>query len=274
MALDPDCEAVNSTPPWPKDVTSAAFQAHSNFFIGADKTAYLKALLSIRTFVGAGLVISLLLPRTLTAIAAGLSLLPQLLVTIARATHLIGDPLRNAHPVLRGRWTANIEGSFCVFLIGVILNGHIPNKEMDNMKRAFDDMVKELESDPEKFGYLGGHGYSSQNIRVDGAMAVQYWRTQEQLMAYARNGMRKHIPAMNWSSKVVKASDHIGFWHESFHVEDGAYECIYVNCPQMLLGKASSVIPAVGTRRTARGRLGKTDGDDLDEHKFLESYFA
>jgi len=49
-------------------------------------------------------------------------------------------------------------------------------------------------------------------------------------------------------------------------VRDGEYESIYVNCPQILLGKAGNVVPAIGHKKTARGRLGKTDGTDLDHH--------
>ena len=76
--------------------------------------------------------------------------------------------------------------------------------------------------------------------------------------------MGKHFPVMIWSSKAVKVSDHIGFWHESFKVHAGEYEAIYINCPQILLGKAGTLVKAEGKRNTARGRLGITDGMDLD----------
>ena len=84
--------------------------------------------------------------------------------------------------------------------------------------------------------------------------------------------MSKHFPAMLWSSKTMKSSGHIGFWHESFNVRAGEYEGIYVNCPQILLGKAGRVVPATGQRRTALGRLGVTDGKDLNEYDMPEKY--
>jgi len=273
MTMDSDRKIMNSTLPWPKDVTAEAFKTHSAVFVGEDQTAYVKSLLSIRSFVGAGLLLAAFLPRKLIMIGAGLFLLPQLIVTFARYIGIVDDPLRKVHPVLRGRWTAQIEGSFCVFHIGFILNGYVPNKEMQQAKLAMESMIKELEADPQKFGYLGGQSYISSNIRVGGGTIIQYWRSQEQLNAYARDGMRKHFPAMIWSSKTVQLSPHLGLWHESFCVREGEYECIYTNCPQMLLGKASSVVPAVGTRRTARGRLRKTDGTDLNELNLPESYF-
>jgi hypothetical protein len=40
----------------------------------------------------------------------------------------------------------------------------------------------------------------------------------------------------------------------------------------MLLGKAGRVVPATGRRRTARGRLGVTDGNDLNEFNLPETY--
>jgi hypothetical protein len=106
---------------------------------------------------------------------------------------------------------------------------------------------------------------------VDGGMTIQYWQSQEHLNAYAGNHMAKHFPAMQWSSKTVKLSPHFGFWHESFTVHAGEYEGIYVNCPQILLGKAGRVVPATGRRRTARGRLGITDGKDIDESHIIET---
>jgi len=250
--------------PWPKHINAENFKAHSNFFVGQDETAILKGLLSIRTMVGVGMVVALFLPTKFLAIIAALMTLPQLVMTLARHFGIIEDKLRKAHPIYRGRWTAEIEGDFCVFHIGIILNGLIPSKELGEISKSFVAMHKELEAEPEKFGFFGSTTYSSQNRYVDLALTVQYWRSQDHLNAYARDHMGKHFPSMIWSSKVVKVSDHIGFWHESFKVHAGEYEAIYVNCPQILMGKAGTLVKAEGKRNTARGRLGITDGMDLD----------
>jgi len=251
--------------PWPKHINAESFKAHSNFFVGADETAMFKALLSIRTFIGVGLVISLILPTKILAVFAALMTLPQLVMTLARHHGIVEDKLRKAHPVYRGRWAGRIEGDFCVFHIGIILNGHIPSNELKQIGEAFINMHKELEADPEKWGFYGSTNYTSSNIRVDLGLTVQYWRSQDHLNAYARQHMAKHFPAMIWSSKMMKLSDHIGFWHESFKVHAGEYEAIYINCPQILLGKAGTLVKAQGSLRTARGRLGVTDGKDLDD---------
>lgn len=266
----------NNELPWPKDVSAASFKKNSNYAVGRDNTMFFKMLFSIRTFMGLGmfacLVLSLFLPHWIILLGVAGMLLPQLAITLAKQRKIIDDPWRKAHPVLRGRWAAEIEGDFCVFHIGSCMNTDLPTKEYGEIGKAFNSMLEELEANPEEFGYLGSHTYFSGNPRVDTVFSCQYWRSQEQLNAYARNRMGDHFPAMLWTSKLMKVSANIGFWHESFSVRKGEYEAIYVNCPQMLLGKASSVVQAVGKKRTARGRLGKTDGTDLNEHDLPESY--
>ena len=256
--------------PWPEHVSAEAFKSHSNFFVGRDTTALFKSLLSIRSMVGAGMILALLLPVKIAMVLAALMTLPQLLRTIGQHFGFIQDPLRKLRPVLRGRYAAKIEGDFCVFHIGVALNGLIPSKEMKKIGDAFDAMTRELEADPEKYGYLGSENYVSTNPSTDVALTVQYWRSREHLNAYAREHMAEHFPAMLWSSQIMKQSAHCGFYHESFTVRAGDYEAVYINCPRVLLGKAAMLVPATGRNRTARGRLGITDGNEFNDE--LKSY--
>jgi hypothetical protein len=46
-------------------------------------------------------------------------------------------------------------------------------------------------------------------------------------------------------------------------VRDGMYETVYDNVPPRGLGKVGTLYPATERRRTAAGRLGWTDGDDV-----------
>lgn len=249
---------------WPDQINAAAFKAHSNSFVGADNMALFKTMVSIRTMVGLGMALALLLPMKIVALGTAMMTLPQLIVTLARYFHLMEDSLRRAHPVLPGRYTAEIEGDFAVFHIGFILNGHIPTREMKQLLDSFNSMLGDLEGQPEKYGFYGSTTYTSANTRVDSIMAIQYWRSQHHLNAFARDRLSSHFPSMQWLGKVAKVSTNVGFWHESFAVHAGEHESIYVHCPQILLGKAGKVVPATGQRRTARGRLGLTDGNDLN----------
>jgi Domain of unknown function (DUF4188) len=258
-------KSAQTPAPWPEHINAASFKAHSNARIGADKTSVFKTMLSIRTMIGVGMAASLLLPTKIVAVVAAMMTLPQLILTLARHYQLIEDRLKTAHPVLRGRYAAEIEGDFCVFHIGLTVNTKIPAKEIAQVGRSFQSMLSELEADPEKYGFYGAENFVAGNISAGGTLAVQFWRSQEHVNAYARDHMSKHFPAMLWSSKYVKVSPDVGFWHEGFTVRAGEYEGIYVNCPQMLLGKAGRVVRAIGRKRTALGRLGLSDGNDLQE---------
>ena len=201
--------------PWPEHLSGPNFKSNSNFFVGYDGSAFLKSLLSIRSMVGAGLIIALFLPKPIVGIVAATMTVPQLILTLARRFGIIDDPLRKAHPVFRGRYCADIEGDFCVFHIGGVLNGNIPSDKYNEVAKAFEEMVKELEADPQKYGFLGASIYVSANRTVDSIMSIQYWRSQEQLNAYARDHLSKHLQNMIKSSQYVKDSAHFGFWHES-----------------------------------------------------------
>ena len=93
-------------------------------------------------------------------------------------------------------------------------------------------------------------------------MVIQYWRSFEQLEAFARGKDKTHFPAwVNFNKKVGTDGD-VGIWHETYRVAAGQYEGIYNNMPPAGLGKASSLVPASGRYRSASGRLGRTDGSD------------
>jgi hypothetical protein len=73
-----------------------------------------------------------------------------------------------------------------------------------------------------------------------------------------------HFPNMLWLAKMSGDAPHTGVsWQESLVVRAGEYESIYVNTPLKDLGKAGRAVPAADLKRTARERLGITDGTDL-----------
>ncbi|MEO0607802.1 MAG: DUF4188 domain-containing protein [Pseudomonadota bacterium] len=51
-------------------------------------------------------------------------------------------------------------------------------------------------------------------------------------------------------------------WHETYLVPNGAYESVYSNLPAYGLGLAGELIPAKGSRQSAKGRLKQSDGSD------------
>ena len=158
--------------------------------------------------------------------------------------------------VNRQRLTAELEGEFVVFLIGARFNK--PWKLFRNFwfLKTMPDMLKELERQPEK-GLLGYR----QHFSPRGAMVVQYWRSFEQLEAYARSKDAKHFPAWVKFNKRVGSNGDIGIWHETYRIGAGQYEAIYNNMPAYGLGKAATLVPAAGYRNTAKGRLTGEDAE-------------
>jgi hypothetical protein len=91
---------------------------------------------------------------------------------------------------------------------------------------------------------------------------VQYWRSLEQLVAYARNRDQIHYPYWVKFNQKIGSNGDIGIWHETYLVRAGQYEAIYNNMPRFGLGKVSEQLDAVGARATASGRLGISNGAD------------
>lgn len=155
------------------------------------------------------------------------------------------------------RHTAKIDGDFVVFLIGARLVKPWKPWAIIPVAKAMVSMVKELETNGKELGYLGQEAWNGRTT-----IQVQYWRSRDQLMDYARNKTGIHLPAWKHFNQVVSKSTAVGIWHETYCVRAGEYECIYGNMPVFGLGKAAERVDASGTLETAKGRLGITDGSD------------
>jgi hypothetical protein len=150
--------------------------------------------------------------------------------------------------IRHGRWTADIEGDFVVFLIGARINSkrHALKVFMDlGGRRGMNHMLKYLSERPEK-GLLGYETF--------GFTTVQYWRSFEHLEAFAKDENDPHLGAWRNYWKRVAKDGRAGIWHETFLVRAGEYEAIYGNMPPHGLGKAGDLVP-LAESVTARQRL-------------------
>jgi hypothetical protein len=148
------------------------------------------------------------------------------------------------------RLFAHVEGSFVVFLIGMRINAPLKVHKWMPVAAAMPRMLDELGRRPE-LGYLHGELWFSRTTIV-----LQYWRSMEQLLAYATNKDAEHLPAWKAFNRAVGTSGSVGIWHETYAIQPDAYESVYVNMPPFGLGKAGTLQPATGRRQSARGRLG------------------
>jgi Domain of unknown function (DUF4188) len=155
-------------------------------------------------------------------------------------------------PIVDKRVTAEIEGDFVVFLIGMRINRLWKAKKWLPVFLAMPKMVRELEHNPDS-GFLGAK-LSLGSPRQP--MLVQYWRSFEHLETYARNRGNAHWPAWVAFNKHVGSNGDVGIWHETYLVPAGSYECVYNNMPPTGLGAATRLVPAAGRKATAASRAG------------------
>ena len=150
-----------------------------------------------------------------------------------------------------GRWTAELDGDFVVFLIGAMVHDPVAAPEAARLLMAMAEMLDELEADP-SHGLLGytrhgepGHG-----------LIVQYWRSFDDLERYARNPGARHAPVWRaWNRLAADERSGAGIWHETFKVAAGDYEAVYQNVPVMGLQNAGRPLTVTEARDSARARL-------------------
>jgi hypothetical protein len=159
-----------------------------------------------------------------------------------------GRTLTRMAEVNQGRWGADIEGDFVVFLIGARLDKLHPIRSLRDLggMRGMPYMLKYLTEHPEK-GLLGFATYGL-------TMNVQYWRSFEHLERFARDDSDPHLAVWRNYWKRVGRDPRSGIWHETFLVRAGEYEAVYGNMPAHGLARATSAV-RIGADSSARGRL-------------------
>lgn len=152
--------------------------------------------------------------------------------------------------VMPGRYTAKVEGSYVVFIIGMRINRLLAVHKWVPVVRAMGKMMGELYQHPE-LGFLG----SRTSVGLRTITQIQYWRSFEHLENYARAPL--HLNAWKAFNQAVGSDGSVGLYHESYLVEAGHYECVYINMPVFGLGEVGELISAAGKWESARQRLAK-----------------
>jgi hypothetical protein len=114
-------------------------------------------------------------------------------------------------------------------------------------------MLRELFTQPE-LGLL----HAEYAITWRGVMVLQYWRSFDQLHAYAHARNAAHLPAWAAFNRAVGNNGSVGIWHETYEVPPGHYETVYGNMPRWGLARAGAHLPATGNSATARDRIGRS----------------
>ncbi|HEX6286594.1 MAG TPA: DUF4188 domain-containing protein [Acidimicrobiia bacterium] len=154
----------------------------------------------------------------------------------------------------QGRFTADFDGDFVVFLIGSRVHKPFRFRQWLPVARAMTTMQREIAEHPE-IGCL--------HIENFGAMrniSVQYWRSFEDLERFARSGEWFHLEAWRQFNKLIRDSGDLGIWHETYMVRAGEFETMYGNMPRFGLAAAGRHLPLTPSSTAAR-RAGRRPAD-------------
>ena len=159
------------------------------------------------------------------------------------------------------RTTHAWDGDLVVFHIGMVFRRlHRPDQWMP-VFTAMPRMLAELErnraaaarGEAEDLGFLG----ATTLFGAKGPTVIQWWRSTEQLYAYASSPDGAHLPAWRaFNQAVRKNPGAVGIWHETYAVPAGSVETIYGGAEKVGLGGIVGTVPVERRGRAARERLG------------------
>jgi hypothetical protein len=152
--------------------------------------------------------------------------------------------------VNKGRWTAQADKEFAVFLIGMRINKLWAIHKWLPVFNAMPKMLKELHINRE-LGFLSYQMWFSRTV-----ILLQYWESAEKLVDYAKASNSEHLPAWKDFNQKVQASGAVGIWHETYLSGPKRQENIYVDMPAFGLGKVFPLQQVDGKLNNAEKRLG------------------
>ncbi|MFT4416768.1 DUF4188 domain-containing protein [Fredinandcohnia humi] len=150
--------------------------------------------------------------------------------------------------VYNGRYTAEVDGEFVVFIIGMRINKLLSFSKWITVFRAMGPMIKEL-YDFKEFGFL--HTEVMFNWRR--ITLIQYWRSFEQLERYAHG--KTHAIAWKKFNQKIGMHGTVGIFHETYKITTKSAEAFYGNMPKFGLANAFKHITVTPSINSARKRL-------------------
>lgn len=159
------------------------------------------------------------------------------------------------------RLTHAYDGPLAVFLIGLRIHQPWRIGVVGQAVRAMPRMIVELEQnkaaargEAESLGYLG----SRSTVHLTGTTMIQWWRSTEDLYAYASAADHEHRPAWAEFYKVARSAPKaVTIWHETYDVRPGGAESVYAGAAPFGLGAIAGTIPVARRGEHARERLGR-----------------
>ncbi len=155
--------------------------------------------------------------------------------------------------IVAERMTAQVDGDFVVFLIGMRINHwHKPWTWLP-VARAMPRMLAELQREPGLGLLHAGSHFSGRSL-----FTIQYWRSFDHLHAYAHAPAREHRPAWTAFNRAIGSGGDVGIWHETYLVAAGQYETVYNNMPRVRARPAGASCRRMATGSSPGGGCGQT----------------
>ncbi|SOC35631.1 DUF4188 domain-containing protein [Ureibacillus acetophenoni] len=150
--------------------------------------------------------------------------------------------------IFPGRFTTENDQDIVVFLIGMRINKRLAIRKWLPVFTAMPKMIRELYQNKD-LGFISMESYFGLRTSV----MIQYWRSTDELMAYARG--QNHLKAWKEFNQKVGNNDAVGVYHETYVIRKGEYESVYRNMPLYGLAKAMEQIPITSKINSATERL-------------------
>lgn len=149
-----------------------------------------------------------------------------------------------------GRWTASADEGVVLFMIGMRINKPWRVDKWFWVPIAMTRMLRYLAEHPE-CGLIRARNWFGRTT-----MQVGYWRSVEDVIAFASDRSAPHAAAWRRFNRAIGSTGAVGVWHETYIVDAARAEAVYVNMPPFGLGEATSLVPIDRTTNNSRKRLG------------------
>ncbi len=158
------------------------------------------------------------------------------------------------------RVTHAYDGPLAVFLIGLRVHKPWKRRIVQQAGAAMPRMIVELEKnkaaaergEAESLGYLG----SRSTVHLMATTMIQWWRSVDDIYAYANAAGHEHRPAWLEFYQLAKADPAaVTIWHETYAVQPHGAESIYSGPAPLGLARIAGTVPAGRRGETARERI-------------------
>lgn len=152
------------------------------------------------------------------------------------------------------RKTANPKNETILFIVGMRINKLWAIHRWFPVFSSMPKMLREQLKDRS----LGMIGEPRTYISGRLIQVQQYWKDFESLEKYAKKANLNHYPNWKKFNKRSKNNDAVGIYHETYIINKGNYENIYVNIPhEILLGSSVGTSEVNNLNNSARSRIDK-----------------